>query len=174
MTIKVTTVGLAEGVIEVANFLTAAQVDVYKAWNATVHNIGDTGLLALGVVNSTGNPGSITIREGGEELVISPNQYLRYSYPDPVVNCTRITISAEVKFSVKGTYTIMIWGMHGEDSTWIMDDEKSFTVTVTEEPAPEPTLWERLLKFIEENPLIVVVAVGAVIGGWAISRRRED
>jgi len=171
LTIKVTTAGLAKGVIEAVNFPIAAQVDEYKAWNATVHNIGETGLLGLGVVNAAG-PGSIVLKVAGEETVISPGYYLRYYYPEAVPNCTRLTQSGEVKFSAVGAYTIKIWGMHGENGSWYYDDEKVFTVTVTEE-AVEPTLWEKVKKYAEENPLAVAVGIGAVVGGTVIYQKKS-
>lgn len=173
MTIKTLTAGLAKGVIEAVSFPSVAKLDEYKAWNATVHNIGETGMLALGVVNNVNNPGSIVVKGGGKENTISSGQYLRYYYPDPVVNCTRLTISdGEVKFLVLGTYTITIWGMHKEGELWVYDDERVFTVTVAEEPI-EPTLWEKIKEFAEENPLTVVVGLGSVIGGAVVYQKKS-
>ena len=172
MTIK-TLVEVAKGVIEAASFPVSIQVDVWKDWSATVHNIGATGYLGLGIVNGAGNPGSIVVKSGGKETTIAPNQYLRWYYTDPVSNCTLLTISdGEVKFLGVGTYTIKIWAMHREGETWIYDDEKIFTVVVEEEVV-EPTLWEKLKEFVEENPLAVAVGLGSVIGGAVIYQKKS-
>lgn len=172
LTIKVLAVGLAKGVIETVGFPTTAQIDEYKAWNATVHNIGEAGVFGLGVVNAVG-PGNIVLKVAGEETVISPGYYLRYYYTEAKPNCTRLTQSGEVKFSAVGTYTIKIWGMHKDAETWYYDDEKVFTVTVEEELIV-PTLWEKLKKFIEENPLAVAVGLGSVVGGAVIYQKKSE
>lgn len=176
MTIKVITNGvnggLAKGELEAAGFPTEAQIGEYGAWNATAHNIGDTGILGLGIVNVAGNPGNIVLKVGGEETVISPNQYLRYYYTDAKPNCTRLTVSGGIKFSSLGSYAIKAWAMHLDAGKWYYDDEKLFTVTVAEEPVEE-TFWEKLKKYADENPLAVVAGVGAVIGGTIIYQKQE-
>ena len=174
MTIKVLVeVGLAKGVVEAAGFPTAAEIDVYGAWNATAHNIGDTGVFGLGIVNTGGNPGNIVIKVNEEETVISQDQYLRYYYVDAKPYCTRISMSGAIKFTSIGSYTIKVWGMHLDAGVWYYDDEKIFKVTVTTEPPPEPTFWEKLKKYADENPLSVVVGVGAVLGGAILYRKSE-
>jgi hypothetical protein len=42
-----------------------------------------------------------------------------------------------IKFHSKGTYTILLWGMHEESGTWYYDDEIPLTVNVTEVSPPE-------------------------------------
>lgn len=173
MTIKVTTaVGKAKGDIEAAGFPTTIQVDEFEAWNATIHNIGETGIFGLGIVNADGNPGNIVLKVGGEETVISSGQYLRYYYTAAKPNCTRLTKSGEVKFTSIGDYTIKIWGMHEDAGKWYYDDEESFTVTVEEEPV-EPTFWEKLVAFVEKNPLTVAIGLGSVIGGAVIYQKKS-
>ena len=48
---------VAKGVIEDYTFPETAEAGAEQSWTARVHNIGDTGIMALGIVNTTGNPG---------------------------------------------------------------------------------------------------------------------
>jgi len=95
-----------------------------------IHNVGTDGIIAGGVVNDTGNPGSITLIADGEEFVIAPGQYLRSASTSAVPNCTRIEVIRSVRFSVQGTYTIKLWAMHEEDGSWFYDQEVPIVVTV--------------------------------------------
>lgn len=180
MTIKVLEVGKAKGVLEAVGFPTAAQIDIFKSWNVTVHNLGDTGVFALGVVNAASSPGNIILKDVDGEYIVSPNYYLRWVHQDAdgnyvaKPNCTRITINATVKFLVVGTYVIKIWGMHYENGNWYYDDEKIFTVTVTAEEEEEPTLWDKLKDFADKNPLAVAVGIGSVVGGAVIYQKKSE
>lgn len=172
MTIKVLEMGVAKGVLEAVSFPIAAKVGVFKAWNALVHNLGDTGVFALGIVNASG-PGTIIVKDSDGENSISPGYYVRWVHMDAdgnyvaKPNCTRIAVDAEVKFPVIGIYNIKIWGLHLEGGSWYYDAERIFTVTVTEEEEPEPTKWEELETFLKENPLAVAIGLGSVIVGGA-------
>jgi len=175
VTIKVAAeTGLAKGVIEAAGFPTAAKIDTYGAWNATAHNVGDAGIFGLGIANISGNPGNIVLKVGDKETVISPGYYLRYYYPDAKPYCTRIDVSGSIKFSAVGSYTLEALALHQISTGWIIDDRKSFAVTVTKEEVPEPTFWEKLQKYVDEHPLSVVVGIGTVIGGALVFRNKSE
>ena len=127
---------VAKGSIEAHSFPDAADVGAEKSWNMTVHNIGDTGIFGLGIVNPSGNPGSIVITFQGTEHTIIPGYYLRIRTPGEVPNCTRIIASGTIKFLNKGSYTLKLWGMHLRDSTWYYDQEILIPVSVGDAPWP--------------------------------------
>ncbi len=173
MTIKVTVLEKAKGVIESANFPATVQVGTFATWDAVAHNVGSTGLLGMGIVNITGNPGEIILKVNEEEVTIPQGTYMRYYYPTSVPYCTRLVQDGKVKFLATGTYTIKVWGMHQEDGKWYYDDEKSFSVVVTEEIV-EASFWETLKKFAKENPIVVAIGVGSAIGGAIVWQKKSE
>jgi len=127
---------VARGVIEDYSFPGTAEAGADQSWSAKVHNIGDTGILALGIVNTTGNPGPINVTWQGTVHNLPPGTYLRIRTPAEVPNCSRIDTQGTIEFTVVGGYTLKLWGMHPVDSDWYYDDEKIVPVTVAESGWP--------------------------------------
>ena len=103
-----------------------------------VHNIGSSGVIAGGVVNSSGNPGTFTYFDGSE-ISISPGSYVRSASSGDVPNCTRIDINKKIRFNSAGTYAIKLWALHEEAGKWKYDQEVPLVVTVVD--VPPPTEW---------------------------------
>ena len=118
-------------VIEDYTFPLSVDAGVPYSIRLLVHNVGTDGIIAGGIVNDTGNPGSFTIISESGETIIDPGQYLRSSTTSPVVNCTTIEIIRSIRFSTQGTYTVKLWAMHEEDGSWFYDQEVPLVVTVT-------------------------------------------
>jgi hypothetical protein len=155
----------AKAVVESANMPTTAKVGTYIDWSMIVHNIGDTGIFGGGIMNY-GGPGSAVVLWNGVETEIPPSTtsgWIVY-YNDAQPNCTRLQTNGQIKFLVKGTYTIYVIGVHQEGTDWIVDDYKPFSITVTEE-APPPgkcTLKGTVLGLLGRPVSGATVKVGTV------------
>ena len=168
---------VARGSIEAYSFPGAADVGVDKPWSAKVHNVGDTGVLALGIVNPDGSPGSIVVTWEGTPHTLEPGRYLRIATTGEVPNCTRLDTSGMIAFSAEGSYPLLLWGMHLEGSTWFYDDEKQIPTTVTKPEAPWPVTKQypyanivldpgallRVVKTRDVGPVDTSVLLGAVL-----------
>ena len=142
----------ADGNIEAYSFPEAAEAGVGKPWSVKVHNIGDTGLLAFGIVNPSGSPGAIKVTWQGVVYTINPGVYLRIATTSEVPNCSRLDTSGQIEFTAKGDYPLLLWGMHLEGSTWIYDDEKQIPASVTTPQAPWPVTRQYPYENIVLNP----------------------
>lgn len=138
MTITLKTAGVAKGVVESAVIPDSAGIEEYKPWDMDIHNIGNTGVFGGGICNAYG-PGSVVVKWQGEETELSPDpsRALIFYYTDAKPNCTHLKTSGEIKFMAEGTYTIRVYGVHRENSSWIADDYKEFTVEVSGAPPSE-------------------------------------
>ena len=127
---------VARAVVESASFPTTASINSYKNWSSVVHNVGDTGVFGIAIVNSSG-PGSIVILWGGTEteLPVSPTVGMIIYSNTEKPNCTRLSIDGQIKFKVAGNYTIYCYGAHQEGTIWVIDDtSKFFEVVVSTTP----------------------------------------
>ena len=173
MTIKLMEgAGIAKGELGVVTIPTKAQVNKYVPWSGKVTNIGGFGLFGIGVVNTAGNPGNMTFKLGGKEMIIAPNRYINYYHTDPMPTGAEVVVEGEIKFSVIGTYNIKVWALHEDAGRWYYDEELVFNTVVTEESV-EKTFWEKLKAYTEENPLQVAVAVGVVAGGALVWQKKQ-
>lgn len=120
-----------KAVLEDYGFPLSADSGVNYSYRLLVHNVGTEGVIAGGVVNVTGNPGSFTVISNGEEIVVAPGQYIRTASTSPVINCTTIEIVRSIRFSVAGTYTVKLWAMSEEGGQWYYDQEVPLVVTVS-------------------------------------------
>ena len=100
-----------------------------------IHNIGTSGIIAGGVVNSTGNPGTFTYFDGAE-ITVSPGGYVRSASSADVPNCNRIDINRKIRFNSAGTYAIKLWAMHEEGGKWYYDQEVNLSISVIDDGAP--------------------------------------
>ncbi len=100
-----------------------------------VHNVGSTGRIAGGVVNSAGNPGTFTYFDGAE-IVVSPGAHVRTASSAEIPNCNRIDINRKIRFNSAGTYTIKLWAMHEEAGKWYYDQQVQLLITVTDDVPP--------------------------------------
>lgn len=138
---------VAKGIIEAANFPPETKIGEPTAWNAIVHNIGADGRIAIGIANESGNPGNITVTWKGSDIKIPPGYYLRIYTINPMPNCYRIDESGSAAFSGLGNYNISVLALHEENTSWVIDDLRSFVVIVTEAPPPPlPSLWDQIIK----------------------------
>ena len=178
MTIALTTEGVSKGALESIIFPSSVTVGENKPWSAVVRNTGGLGSIALGIVNSSGNPSAIIVTYNGVEYPIELGYYLRLSKTN-VPNNDTLSSNGDVKFSVAGTYSIKLWAMHLEGSTWIYDQEivKSVVVTtVTPPPPPPPTpdILDQIKKSIKEHPLeYALIGIGAFTI-WNSSKQKKE
>ena len=100
-----------------------------------IHNVGSPGIIAGGVVNSAGNPGTFTYFDGAE-ITISPGAHVRTASSAEVPNCNRIDINRKIRFNSAGTYAIKLWAMHEEAGNWFYDQEVNLSITVTDDGVP--------------------------------------
>ena len=100
-----------------------------------IHNVGSPGIIAGGVVNSSGNPGTFTYFDGSA-IEISPGHYVRSASSADVPNCNRIDINKKIRFNSAGTYAIKLWAMHEEAGNWVYDQEVNLSITVTDDGVP--------------------------------------
>lgn len=166
--------GNAQGVIEALTFPISVVTGENEFWDATVHNIGDTGGLAFGIVNEAGNPGDMVVTYAGGETLISPGYLVRYFLTDRDY-CYRLILDGTVRFLVEGTYTVKLWGMHEEAGSWVSDDEqiKVVGVQTTEPPEEEPTIWEQIVQFVQEHPAAMAAAILTPLGLIWVERGRS-
>ena len=135
MTIKLTTVGVAKGIVESAVMPASAGVDKYEPWSMVIHNAGDTGIFGGAIMNAAG-PGNIVVLFQGEEITMPPDPTKAFiiHYDEAQPNCTRLSVNGQIKFMTEGAYTIQIHGVHQEDTAWYSDDYKEFSVAVSGVP----------------------------------------
>ena len=120
----------ANGSLVTHTFPTTARLAENATWSCDVHNTGTSGVIAFGLVNDAGNPGNIVINFKGLDTTLEPGTYCRIASVDSVPNCTHIIESGLVRFLTKGTYTILLWGMHQEGAAWYYDTEVPKNVVV--------------------------------------------
>jgi len=129
--------GEPRGNLETYSLPAEAGVAEDKPFSATVHNNGDAaGIIALGVENRAGNPGSVIVTSGGSEYNISPGNTL-YLLEEKAV-CARTTPTGKIRLLAQGTYTLRLIGAHKKDGIWANDTSKEAAVKVTETPPPPP------------------------------------
>ncbi len=102
-----------------------------------IHNVGEPGIIAGGVVNVGGNPGTFTfIDPNGLETEISPGNYVRTSSVGDVPNCNMIEIKKHIRFNSEGTYNIKLWAMHEEAGKWFYDQQINLFIPVASDEPP--------------------------------------
>ena len=115
--VSVSEYGKPKGKIEDYDFPSQTTAGKTESFYVKVHNVGGaSGVIGAGIGNLSGNPGSITI---GEQDVQPGYVLIFYGTKDV---CEILPVSGNVRFNVKGKYTIRILGLHKEGEDWIIDD----------------------------------------------------
>lgn len=175
MTIKLATVGgVPKGALENYTFPSKAELEKDVPWSAVVRNIGGLGSIAFGIVNTSSNPEVIIVTYGGTEYTIELGYYLRLSRTDIPSDGT-MSVDGTIRFSVKGTYSIKLWAMHLEGTTWIYDQEitKSVVVAPPVVPPTPPSLLDQIIASINEHPLeYAIIGAGAFLV-WTAQKQQK-
>ena len=157
--------GVPKGALDSHTFPSKATLEKDESWSAIVRNAGDLGSIAFGIVNASGNPSKIVATWGGTEYIIELGYYLRISKADVPSNGT-LSVNGTVRFSVAGTYSITLWAMHLEGSTWYYDQEIVKSVIAA---SPSPVLPEWWWVAAAGGGLAVITVGGVVARARAAS-----
>lgn len=128
----------AHGLIEDYSYPLSSEVDADSPWDADVHNVGDTGQIAIGIANDEGNPGNMIFTYKGEEHIIAPGYYLRVYTTSDVANCYHLIVNGLVRYDTPGIYPVKLLGLWYLNGQWYYNEPEVISLTVTVAEAPWP------------------------------------